>query len=652
MELLEAQAKWHGILSSRLRANPSLIPPPKLFKPKVGLPKLQTYGNYCPGEMYWKAWPTNNETVGRSRIDGHKLREMAVVAGYGDKQTLSKVFSDLTEGARIGCIGEFRKPSVSTNATMAYESGEQVSDAIAEWVKEGYARGPVEKKDLPKDAKVSGIMTKAKPNGSVRVILNLSAPVGRSVNEGIDNSQFPATMSSTTKWLRILNLAGKDCYISKTDWSMAYKQIAVHKDDVNLQWFQWMGKYFCELSLIFGAVSSVGIYDRLAKIVLHIVLHRSKFPPSLVSQHLDDVCTAAPSGNMDIFAFDNEYKAVAKELNILLAPRTDPEKPFAPCKERCVYGINYNTTHQTWWLSEEKIARIQGQLREVIGAIEIEQQKIWSIVGKIIHIKDLVTAGKFHLYHLLKANSIYTEKQQANHMIPVSPDLKKELWWWDTMVALSAHRTRYPNPDECLPVWSLVGFTDAAGGSTVATGNGCGAVLEDWWCYIPWSQKINGEGETQSGRRIGRKLSALELVGPLVLVSGAADRVRGKPVKIMVDNAGSVAIWRKGYSTSCELSSTLVRALHEVSVALECRVDLLKVARCSDVGSEMADALSKAEFIKFEEISKKHSHVLNRGMATAPKAILEWVANPAFDWMLGTKILREIGEHTSLMGLN
>ena len=62
--------------------------------------------------------------------------------------------------------------------------------------KERYARGPVEKKDLPKDAKVSGIMTKAKPNGSVRVILNLSAPVGRSVNEGIDNSQFPATMSS------------------------------------------------------------------------------------------------------------------------------------------------------------------------------------------------------------------------------------------------------------------------------------------------------------------------------------------------------------------------------------------------------------------------------------------------------------------------
>ena len=98
---------------------------------------------------------------------------------------------------------------------------------------------------------------------------------------------------------------------------MAYKQIAVHPEDLKLQWFQWLGKYFCELSLVFGAVSSVGIYDRLENIMLHIVLHRSKFPPSMVSQHLDDCCTASPAGSTDIFDFDNEYKVVAKELNIL-----------------------------------------------------------------------------------------------------------------------------------------------------------------------------------------------------------------------------------------------------------------------------------------------------------------------------------------------
>ena len=109
----------------------------------------------------------------------------------------------------------------------------------------------------------------------------------------------------------------------------------------------WMGKFFCELSLIFGSVSSVGIFDRLAKVVLEIVIYRSKFCPSMVSQHLDDCCAAAPAGDLAIFRFDNEYKAVAEELNILLAPREDPEKSFAPCKEGCVYGVYYNTEKQT-----------------------------------------------------------------------------------------------------------------------------------------------------------------------------------------------------------------------------------------------------------------------------------------------------------------
>ena len=108
-------------------------------------------------------------------------------------------------------------------------------------------------------------------------------------------------------------------------------------------------------------------------------------------------------------------------------------------------------------------------------------------------------------------------------------------------------------------------------------------VIEEWWTYIPWSDRINSNGMTESGKRLGRKLSALELVGPLALLCGAAEKIRGQAVKIMVDNAGSVAIFRKGYSTSCELSSTLVRAMYEVSVALECRVEILKVTRCSDV---------------------------------------------------------------------
>ena len=198
-----------------------------------------------------------------------------------------------------------------------------------------------------------------------------------------------------------------------------------------------------------------------------------------------------------------------------MAPTEDKEKSFAPTKEGCVYGIYYDTEEESWWLAEDRIARMQAQVREVLESKEVEASKLWSLTGKVLHVKELIVGGKYHLYHLLKANSKYTEKQDAHMMVKINDLLKKELWWWWMMITMSSHRTKYPDPDEQLPAWAMVGYTDAAGGSSLTLGSGCGAVLEDWWSYIPWGKVINGGDKTEDGKRIGRKFSALELVGPL-----------------------------------------------------------------------------------------------------------------------------------------
>ena len=52
------------------------------------------------------------------------------------------------------------------------------------------AAGPYEYDEIPDDAKVSGLMVKLKANGKTRLILNLSAPKGSSVNEGIDKKRL------------------------------------------------------------------------------------------------------------------------------------------------------------------------------------------------------------------------------------------------------------------------------------------------------------------------------------------------------------------------------------------------------------------------------------------------------------------------------
>ena len=130
----------------------------------------------------------------------------------------------------------------------------------------------------------------------MRVILNLSLPERRSVNDRIDSDEFPTVMSSTGEWLECLNRAGRGCLMTKIDWSEVYKHIHVHPEDQDLQWFEWLGRFFVELCLVFGAASSPGIYDRLAKVVLDLAVKLSGFPRNMVCQYLDDVCAAMRVG--------------------------------------------------------------------------------------------------------------------------------------------------------------------------------------------------------------------------------------------------------------------------------------------------------------------------------------------------------------------
>ena len=261
----KARRDWSAVLDLVVEEGCPDLPPPKVFKPKFNLAKLQDYKGPAPSS-YWGRFPTNKDFPGKSKIDPVQLRALAAEYGVtGDNLDICLV--DLEYGADIGCRGAARQPSFSSNAPSAYDFGPQVSDAIAEWVAKGYAAGPFKLEEIPANVTINGIMCKEKPNGSVRIILNLSCPKESGVNSGINKDDFPAIMSSTPKWVRSLNLVGPGGYMCKLDWASAYKHISVRLADLPLQWFKWLDRYFLETSLIFGGVSSVGIYDRHAKIL-------------------------------------------------------------------------------------------------------------------------------------------------------------------------------------------------------------------------------------------------------------------------------------------------------------------------------------------------------------------------------------------------
>ena len=97
------------------------------------------------------------------------------------------------------------------------------------------------------------------------------------------------------------------------------------------------------------------------------------------------------------------------------------------------------------------------------------------------------------------------------------------------------------------PVWAIPIWSDAAGRSLVSHGNGAGCVIfPSFWTYVAWGKRIN-PGEMFFGKRMDRKLSALELVGQLIGICAGSHILRNQVAVGRVDNAGSVRIFEKGY---------------------------------------------------------------------------------------------------------
>jgi hypothetical protein len=640
-EVIAARDWWW----SRFGQSVSIVPeepPGKQFKPKFPmLPVLSDYSQISSDD-FWNVFPVNFIQPAKSNICADKLVEMAGKSGLGQDPEVLKVVQWVRHGAEIGCKGRFRAASVSKNTKGAYAAGRQVSDAIAAWVKQGYAFGPVEEDDVPAHAKINSILTRTKPNGSVRIILNLSAPRGFSVNDGIDKDDFPAKMSSTEAWLAVLNRAGRSCSVMKIDFADAYKHVPVAAADTDLQWFEWGGKYFKELCLIFGASSSAGIFDATAKVILRIVAVLAAFPVEQVCQHLDDICAAAAAEETaSLERFDRTFHEVAAFLGVKLASRDDPDKSFRPCKKGVVFGVEYDTLAWTWSIPHEKWARLVLLIMDTLERDCISGRQAKSLVGKLIHIKALLPAAKFNIGHIMRLAATPDGVDLDKVSVAIDAQCKRQLAFWLVLLKACPGNVSIPSPTR--PVsWAKQVFTDAAGGSTDRLGAGTGGVCGSWWYYVPWERRINAGGWRVDGMKVGRKLSALELVGPLIAVVAGADWCANSNVTCWVDNAGSVAIWQKGYSTRCRLSSTVVTTINAVAAAIGCSLHIVKVTRCSCTGAVLADALSKGEFARAKAVARANQWPLQLEPAAVPVSLLSWIAKPVPDDDLADRILREL----------
>ena len=198
-------------------------PPLKVFKPK--LPELQVLKNYgVPAkESYWKKFPANRNMHGGSpyKLNSSRLYELALEARVPDMVIVNAVIDQIDNGCDLAVDESKYIPSRTANTPSVKRDGRLVADALGTWIKAGITAGPF--KTAPDKATVCSLQTKPKPTGATRIIVNSSCPRGKSVNDCIDKSKYPAYMGGIKEFIVALNYCGHRAKMCKVDWKVEWE---------------------------------------------------------------------------------------------------------------------------------------------------------------------------------------------------------------------------------------------------------------------------------------------------------------------------------------------------------------------------------------------------------------------------------------------
>ena len=151
-------------------------------------------------------------------------------------------------------------------------------------------QGPF-KAGLIHDLQVSpfGVIPKPHAPGKWCLIVDLSHPARRSVNDGIECSRASLSYVSVDHLAEVILTLGKGTQLAKLDIKSAYRVIPVFPGDRLLLGVTWKGNIFVDTVLPFGLHSAPKIFNAVADALQWVMLSNGI---RHVFHYLDDFVTA------------------------------------------------------------------------------------------------------------------------------------------------------------------------------------------------------------------------------------------------------------------------------------------------------------------------------------------------------------------------
>ena len=491
------------------------------------------------------------------------------MVGYPDKYLVEFILNGFHNGFNIGFRGVMNEQPLKNNKS-ARDIPDKVSEAIAKEVQRGHTAGPFLHPPFP-HCHVSPIGAAPKPDGSCRLVLDLSQPTGDSVNDNIDKAEFPCNYTHFDAATDLVFRMGKGSYLTKIDIKHAYRLLPVRKEDWPLLVYYWEGKYYVDVKLPFGGRSSASLFNSFADLVCWVL--NEKF--SLLIIHYSDDFLMFTRNNL-IEALGH-LRTLKKAFNYLNIPVAD-DKLVGPDTCLPYLGLMINTVEFTVSIPQEKVDELMEQMPWWCGRRTCTLRELQSLNGKLNFYSKAITPGRMFTRRLI---DLTRTVNKPSHYVTLSKEAREDIHWWCELLMTENRASFIPDPKRLYST-DLMLFTDAA------RYKGMGAIYGSHWIQAAWPAELFDEN-----------IDFLELFAILAAARTWGHEWKGRRVVFVTDNKPITQIWQSGTTPSTNIMN-LVRKLYLHAAKSHFSVSFKFIFTYHNA---VADALSRFQMDRFRQLA-------------------------------------------------
>lgn len=460
-----------------------------------------------------------------------------------------------------------------------------VLSKLAEEVTKKRVLGPFPTPPLPNLHTSPITAIEKKKRGTFRLIHNLSAPRGGSVNDAIPDHLKSVNYCYVQDVVQhILQSGANGQYMSKLDIKEAFRIVPVHPMDWKWLGMHINGSYYIDTTLPMGCSTSCSIFQAITRALCWMA--RQRMPDITIFGYLDDFLIVSKDRDAALLHMEG-FCELCDTLGIPLAG----EKTVGPTTRLTFLGIGIDTLECRLFLDNDKRIDALEKIEDFMSRRNQRRLQWQSLVGTLSFLSQVVLPGRAFM------SRISSKLGSTKHWIHVDEYTKDDLRSWAVFI-----KSEMFKPFRMLDVTAhptIHIFTDASGSL------GFGAIMGSSWFYGAWDDSWWSQ----------QNIMLLELFPICLSIQLWGEGLRDACIMIHTDNQSVIPAL---LNRSSKLRS-VNRLLRDISLASMQYNILIQAVHIPGVDNYLADLLSRLQVPTFHRLA---GGIMNPAPTIIPRNLL------------------------------